>query len=116
MDMVFPQKRQRDNREWNQLGFWRDPDLHQIVDGKDLSLITSFAFGAVAFSILEELMQLPVDGFGVKSCQQQIGCLLHPLETDRLLDANRFMSFDHHRVLLSNFTRGTMTSSMATPP
>jgi len=61
-------------------------------------------------------MQLLADGFGVDSCQQQIGCFLHPLETDRLLDANGFMSFTHHRVLLSNFTRGTMTSSMATPP
>ena len=61
-------------------------------------------------------MQFLADGFGVESCQQQIGCLLHPIEADHLLDAEGFMSFSHHRVLLSNFTRGTMTSSMATPP
>ena len=61
-------------------------------------------------------MQLLADGFCVKSSQHQIGCLLHPLKTDRLLDADSFVSFAHHRILLSNFTRGTMTSSIATPP
>ncbi len=52
------------------------------------------------------------DGFGVESRQQQIDCFLHPLETDRLLDTNGFVSFAHQRVRLSNFTRGTMISSM----
>ena len=61
-------------------------------------------------------MQLLPNGFCVQASKKEIGCFLHPFKTDSLFDADGFMSLAHHRVLLSNLTRGTMTSSIATPP
>ena len=62
------------------------------------------------------IMDVAVDIRRGSPIQQKVQGEFIPFQTNNLFNANGIKSFVHHRVLLANFTRGTMTSSMAIPP